>query len=295
METPWWLQPVESPQPRVTQSTTSPQELRNWLRQAREFEEQGHSDNAARVLQTVARLIRDSKLVARNQVGASVDAETAQNMQETEAYAKILFDCLRLSAMNHFSRIKPGDEDLSVERRELLGFRSLLLASHIGIQGSWKEHSQLAHGITMAACRLAYRMRDDGRPIPALRALMHAVDALAHLSHSASARAHLYNDLCNLYRGLGDLDRALTSCNVALDLAATLGAESAGGIEESGVGEDKKGGKHREPALEAGSLGLFHFNLAKVLIDRKDAHGTAPVLCVLGVSCVCLRCVLCVS
>ena len=101
------------------------------------------------------------------------------------------------------------------------------------------------------------------------------MDALAQLSHSASARAHLYNDLCNLYRGLGDLARAQTCCNLALDLAAGLGGASAmvDGDDGSGTGAGGDGGQIGDTALEAGSLGLFHFNLAKVLIDQKDAQG----------------------
>lgn len=250
------------------------------------FQEQGHLDDAARVLQTVSRLIFELTLSARRR-GSSEAREweaTAQIRdvavtEKRKAYAKILFDCLRMSAMNHFSRIKAGDEIASTERWELLGFRALISASYLEVQSTPHDHSQLGHGITMAACRLAYRMRDDGRPLPALRTLTHAVDALAHITRSVSARAHLYNDLCNLFRGLGSLDQALTSCSLALELADQLGAESDGknGIAvRPGQGEDARQGapvEEGEGTLEAGSLSLFHFNLAKVLIDRKDAQG----------------------
>jgi len=250
------------------------------------FQEQGHLDDAARVLQAVSRLILESKLVARRR-GSSEPREweaTAQIgdeaiAEERKAYAKILFDCLRMSAMNHFSRITAGKDIASIERWELLGFRALISASHLEVKSTSHDHSQLAHGITMAACRLAYRMRDDGRPLPALRTLTHAVDALAHISRSTSARAHLYNDLCNLFRGLGSLDKALASCNLALELADQLGAESAAKIGK-GVrprqGDDAgqvAAAEEGEGELEAGSLSLFHFNMAKVLIDRKDARG----------------------
>ena len=68
---------------------------------------------------------------------------------------------------------------------------------------------------------------------------------------------------------------AQTCCNHALDLAAGLGGVSAmvDGYDGSGTGAGSDGGQIGDTALEAGSLGLFHFNLAKVLLDLKDAQG----------------------
>ena len=104
----------------------------------------------------------------------------------------------------------------------------------------------MVHALTMTACRLAYRQRDDGRPLQALRTLTHAVYALGRLANSTSARAHMLNDLCNLHRGLGALSSAHSCCSQALQLAA--GAGEAG-----------------EAELEGASLSVFHFNLGKVL------------------------------
>lgn len=82
--------------------------------------------------------------------------------------------------------------------------------------GTSERDPQLAHALTMCACRWSYGLRDQGQPVAALRVLLHAASAADVLLGATSARAHLRTDICNLLRGLGRLPEALARCSEAV-------------------------------------------------------------------------------
>ena len=80
------------------------------------------------------------------------------------------------------------------------------------------EHKELVHALTMLSCRMAYRLRDEGRPLTALRILTHAsavnstlysgfymmstkitmvnnkIMILNNLTHASTVKSTLYSD-----------------------------------------------------------------------------------------------------
>ena len=239
-----------------------PVEMRDWLQIGRKLQQEGQVHDAARAMRAVVRVARGA---CREKSCKGGTAGHEDDLGETD-HARLLYDALRLEAMSYFARTNAREMDVSViEPLEMRGFDSLLAATKLlsksccstSVVGDTsptvhlftmtaEETSQMVHALTMTACRLAYRQRDDGRPLQALRTLTHAVYALGRLANSTSARAHMLNDLCNLHRGLGALSSAHSCCAQALQLAA--GAGEAG-----------------EAELEGASLSVFHFNLGKVL------------------------------
>jgi tetratricopeptide (TPR) repeat protein len=267
------------------QEAPSTLELRRWLQMSNELQQGGHSLDAARTRQAVVRLLRNGEMVH----------DDAQRMQERSS---LLFDALRLDALSQFSRASASDDPGVTELWDVRGLQSLIAAAKVrGVLTENVQASELVHALTMTACRLAYRMRDDGRPMQALRMLTHAAATVHHMAASSSARAHMYNDICNLYRGLGSLELARSFCSEALDLAAALagGRNAPHGLpagpemsvegahehrtqtrEQAVAWSEDAGGKEpeREEEIGAASLSLFHFNMAKVLGDMHE-HASA--------------------
>lgn len=164
-------------------------DLGEWIRLCQELEGAGLLEDTGRGLRVLARLSKEQgqprllvdALLASARLLGRTSGEVRDNTAGPPAGGSRQLRLL--NALLEVARIcgrEEGDIELQRRAESALGGKTL------------------AHGITVAACREGYAMREAGRPLAALRVLRGAEAVTERLPATESARAHLLNDQCNI-------------------------------------------------------------------------------------------------